>query len=203
MRSAIFESKGPFARNSSVAFGVHTRWTTVATPIPKTGAHGDNAVFNVSPMHFIDQRADQNRSGRPNRVAHRNCAASNVDSFERHFRLVHEVQNDRGKCFVDLEKIDIGCDQAGPIERFAGGGSRGRQHDAGIVRGAGGRQNFRFGLQSELFRDSSVPHQHDDCAVRNPGRIAGVMNVTNLGDLRISQPDVIAIIIPDPLKSGR
>ena len=55
---------------------------------PRTGAHCDDAMFNVASVHFVHQRTDQNRAGRSHRVAHCNCATGNVDPFERHFGLV-------------------------------------------------------------------------------------------------------------------
>ena len=120
-----------------------------------------------------------------------------------HFRLVHEVQNDRGKCLVDLEKIDIGGSQAGRSSALAVAAGGAVSMMQGSSAALAVDTIFAFGLQSELLRDSSVSDQHDSRAIRDSGRIAGVMHVTNPGNLRIAQPDIIAIIFPDSLESGR
>ena len=95
-----------------------TRSTIVAMPMPPPTHSVTRPRFRFLPLELVEQRADEHRAGRAERMAHRDRAAVDVDLLVRHAELLHEAHRHRGERLVDLEQVDVVDRQAGLGERL-------------------------------------------------------------------------------------
>ena len=161
-------------------------------------------MFHISPVHFMDQGTDQDRAGRPDRVAHGDCAPvprliRSIGTFV--FSMKYRTTEANASLTSKRSMSDTVRPARSSALAVAAAGAVSMMQGSSAALAVD--KIFAFGTKSELLGDTSVPDQHDGRAVCDAGRIAGVMNMTNLGNLWISQPEVIAKIFPDSLKSGR
>jgi hypothetical protein len=91
----------------------------------------------------------------PERDAHGDRAAVDVDLLVRHAHLLHELHRHGGEGLVDLEQVDLRDRHAGLGERLARRGHRAGQHDGGIGARERGGDDARARLAGRASRPAA------------------------------------------------
>src|SRR5665811_891582 len=145
-------------------------------------AKGGNAVLLVAALQFVDQRAEDHRTGRTERVAHGDRAAVDVDLVMRHIHVAHETHDDRGEGLVHLEQVDVACLKAGLGQRLARGRCGTGQHDGRVGARDGNRQYAGSRGQPVALAGFFAANSDEGCAIDDARRVAGVVDVVDLFD---------------------
>src|SRR3954469_20118426 len=74
---------------------------------PAAAAHGHQAGLLVGALHLVEQRGDQARAGRAERVTERDRAAIDVDAVHVGLQLPPPGGDDGGERLIDLDEVDI------------------------------------------------------------------------------------------------
>src|ERR1700744_1188426 len=99
------------------------------------GAHAgadderDEGGLLTGALQLVDDRADEHRAGRTERVTERDRAAVHVDLGGIDVERLQEAQHDGGEGFVDLEEIDVLDLHAGFPQNLLGHIDRTGEHD--------------------------------------------------------------------------
>src|SRR5205823_1398121 len=80
-------------------------------------------------LQFIEQRADEHRAGRADRMAEGDRATVHVNPIVVELQVTHRLERDSSKCLVDLPKVDIGYLHSGLGQRPLRSGTGCGQHD--------------------------------------------------------------------------
>src|SRR5690242_9460662 len=88
-------------------------------------ADGRAAQATSAPAQLVDERPEDPRARRADRVAEGHRPAIDVDLAFLETEHAHRVERDRGKRLVDLPQVDVIDAQAGLLERLLGRVRRG------------------------------------------------------------------------------
>ena len=99
---------------------------------PAAAAHRHEAELLVRALELVQQRRDQPRAGRAERMAERDRAAVHVDPLRIGAELLLPGADDRREGLVHLEEVDVVDAQLVALEDLARGGDRAGEHDHGV-----------------------------------------------------------------------
>ncbi|MNT58805.1 hypothetical protein D3C72_1962680 [compost metagenome] len=86
--------------------------------------------------------------------------------------LQHPRQRHRGKCFIDLEQVDVIDAQPGLGQHLAGGSNRPGQHQGRVGANRGESANARTRLEPKFFRRVGIHQQQRGSTIGDLRRIA-------------------------------
>jgi acetyl-CoA C-acetyltransferase len=96
-------------------------------------AGNSSGIVDGAALELVDQRAEEHRARRTERVPHRYGAAVDVDLGEIEVEVAGEAQHDSRKCLIDLDQVEIVDPQAGALECLATRRRWTRQHDRRVA----------------------------------------------------------------------
>src|SRR4051794_22549597 len=73
----------------------------------------------AAPLELVEDGAEDHRSGRAERMAHRDRAAIDVDLLRVELEEFSIEEDDRGESLVDLEEVDVARPHAGALQKLA------------------------------------------------------------------------------------
>ena len=155
----------------------------VAVPMPAPMHSVTSAGRQVAPLELVEQRAEDHRAGRAERMAHGDGAAVDVDLGVVEVERLQVAQHDRRERLVDLEQVDVGERHAGALEHLLGHVDRAGEHHGGLRADIGERLDPGARLQAGAAAGLLVADQHGGGAVDDAGGVAGVVHVIDRLDL--------------------
>ena len=158
------------------------------------GAHGDQAALEAAALELVEHRADQDRAGRPDRMAERDRPAVDVDLVAVELEVAHELLGDHREGLVDLEEVDVVERHAGLGQHLARGRHRRVQHQGRAVADVGHRDDAGPRLQAVRLGVVGRRQQQRGRAVDDARRVAGVVDVVDLE---------VGILLQDQACEGR
>src|ERR1700722_9762836 len=151
-----------------------------------TGADRGAAVATAATAQLIDERADDARAGRPDRVAQGNRATVDVDAILVDAEHAGHVERDRGKGLVDLPQVDVLGLQASLLQSLL----RGRGGGAGEIGEVVGGLSMSHDLSQDFLAVGRCPSIGGDyeraAGIVDTGRVARRMGAVldKAGQLR-------------------
>src|SRR2546428_2851347 len=144
------------------------------------GAQRDQGGLFVAALELLEGGAEEQGTGGAGRVAERDPPAIHVDALGIEIELAHRLQHHRGERFVDLPEVDVARAHSGETQCLLAHRRRSREHDDGIAAQRGHGADARPGKRAGL---ADIPLRRDEQragAVRDPARVAGGVDVTDL-----------------------
>src|SRR4051812_43649366 len=123
-------------------------------------AERGQAALELTTLELVDQRAEDHRAGRTERVAHRDGTAVDVGDLRGDAEVAHEAHRHGSKGLVDLEQVDVVDLEAGLGQGLAARGRRSGEHDRRVGPGDGRRDDPRPRRQAEITADLLVADRH-------------------------------------------
>src|ERR1700687_2979426 len=75
-------------------------------------AHANQCALELAALQFVEHRRDQRSAGGPQRVAHRDGTADDVELLVRHIEVALQAQGHRGEGLVDFHEVNVVDGQA-------------------------------------------------------------------------------------------
>src|SRR5690606_37248998 len=115
-----------------------TRSMMIAGAMPPAAHIVTSPPAQVTALELVEQRADEDRSRRADRVPERDRAPVHVDLLAIEAQVADELLGHDGEGLVDLEEVDVVDGQARLLEHLARGGHRRVEHERRTVADIGG-----------------------------------------------------------------
>src|SRR5258708_9080885 len=93
-----------------------------------SNAHRGEPALDVAPLHFVDERGEDARSTRSERMAQGNCAAVDVHGRWVEIEILNARQGLGRERLVQLHQSQLFAGPAGDLQRVARGGHRTDAH---------------------------------------------------------------------------
>src|SRR5882762_9392155 len=113
--------------------------------------HADQGALELAALQFVEHRRDQCTASGPQRVAHRDGTADDVELLVRHVEVALQAQGHRCESLVDFDEVDVVDRQPSLRERLARGGPGAEQHDDGIGGDQSGRDHAASRGEAKLL----------------------------------------------------
>src|SRR3954468_7679942 len=139
---------------------------------PAAAAHGHESDLLVGALELVQQRGDQPRAGRAERMADGHRAAVDVDAVHVRVVLALPCRHDRRERLVDLDQVDVIDRHLVAVEDLRGRRDRALEHLDRVAAHRGLVDDLRAGRQPQLGGLVSAHQEHGGGAVGDLRRIA-------------------------------
>src|SRR5947207_3722961 len=136
-------------------------------------AHRHEADLLVGALELVQQRRDQPRAGRPERMAQGDRAAVHVDLVHVRLELATPGRDHRGEGLVDLDQIDVVDLHAVALEDLPGRRDRDGEHEYRVDAAGWPVGDPRARLEAERIGLLAAHQQNRGGAVRDLRGVAG------------------------------
>src|SRR5690606_4144983 len=152
----------------------------------RADAQRDESGVEIAALQFVEHGAENDRAGRAERMAHRNRTAIDVDLVVRNIERLHVAQHDRSEGFVELEQVDVRDLHVGFFKQLLGHVDRAGQHDGRFRTDIGEGADAGAWLEAHRLAGALGAEQYGGSAVNDARRIAGMVNVVDRLDFRVT-----------------
>src|SRR6056297_1683821 len=130
----------------------------------------------VGPLKLVQQRADDDRAGGTQRVAHGDGPAVHVDHTGVDIERLHEAQHDRGESLVHFEQVNIRDGHTTVFQGLLRGRHGAGQHDRGVGADLGGLADAGARREAPFLAEFLTADQHAGGPVHNARGDPGVVD---------------------------